>query len=146
MYTVIGLDCKLYYNSATWASPTWVEIDIAMDVKVSLADSEGEVLTRETIFKLFLQGGRDLALEWDMLADHDHAAYTALRDAFLSRTTIELLALDGDSGVADNEGPRADFRLFTFERTEPREGAATLALAAKPTRTANLPEWHTTSA
>ncbi|WP_146370276.1 hypothetical protein [Symmachiella macrocystis] len=117
-----------------------------MDVKIALADSEGEVLTRESIWKLFLKGGRELALEWDMLADHEHGAYTALRDAFLDRTTIELLALDGASGVADNEGPRADFHIFTFERTESREDAATLAMSAKPTRTANTPVWYTTTA
>ena len=74
---------------------------------------------------------------WDS-ADTD---FTAIRDAFLNKTAVELAVLDGDVVTTGSQGLRASFMVTSFSRNEPLEEAITVSVTMKPTYSANPPEW-----
>jgi len=46
MAYVLGLDAKLYRNTATWGSPSWDEFTNVKDVKLNLQKAEADTTTR----------------------------------------------------------------------------------------------------
>lgn len=144
---IIGLDAKLYYNTGTYASPVWTEIDDAQDVSLNMQAGEAEAKRRggggwgETI-----AGLKEATIEFGLLHRTSSTPYQAVRDAFLNRTTIELLVLNGASTNTGSEGLRATCHITQFNREEPLEEALTFAVTAKPTPNADaVPAWFTVS-
>lgn len=59
-----GLQGKLYYNTATHASPTWVLITRAIDVSVDIAQTSVDVSSRGSVYKAALPGLVDHTLNF----------------------------------------------------------------------------------
>ena len=76
------------------------------------------------------------------------ANFTALKDAFLNKTTIPLAIMDGDINTDGTQGLVAFYHVSNFSRNEPLEDVVTasvsLALAPVTTST-NAPNWYTES-
>jgi TP901-1 family phage major tail protein len=149
MAVVLGMNAKLYRNSATYASPTWVEIDSVKDVTLSLETGEADVTTRaaggwrESIATL-----RDASLEFEMVYDSAGTHFAAVKDAFTGGTSIEFLILDGAESVTGSQGLRAEMSIMSFSRNEALEEALTVSVSAKPTKPAAggaAPAWYTSS-
>jgi len=143
------MNAKLYRNSATYASPTWVEIDSVEDVTLSLETGEADVTTRaaggwrESIATL-----RDAPLEFEMVYDSAGTHFAAIRTAFTAGTSVEFLVLDGDESVAGSQGLRAEMSIMSFSRSEALEEALTVSVSAKPTKPSTggaAPAWYTAS-
>src|SRR4051812_25465768 len=95
----LGYQCKLYRNTGTYSSPTWVECTNVKDLSLKLDCDEADVTTRGNAgFKARVATLLDAGLEFDQVWDPTDAFFTALQTAFLGRTSIELLALDGPVG------------------------------------------------
>ena len=142
----VGLSCKLYYNTGSYASPVWAEIDLARDVTLNLEASEADASSRASTWREFLQALKDASIEFDMLYDAADTAWTAIMDAFLNGTAIEILALDGDSATTGTEGLRATCQVFNCSRNEPLEETVTNSVVIKPTPNADAaPAWYTTA-
>jgi len=141
----LGKDCRVYRNTATWASPTWSEVTDVKDLTVGDSKSEADASTRASDIKRVRTAMRELSIDIAMLWDPDDAGFVAFRDAYLNGTPIELLILTGDVETAGNEGPRADWEVTKLERTENLEELATANVTIKPGYTANLPTWYTVS-
>lgn len=129
----IGLDAKLYYNSATYASPTWVEIDDAQDVTLTIEASEGEVKRRASTFTEYIAALKDASIEFDLVNDASSSVQTALSNAFFNRTAIEVLALDGDVEDTGSEGLRMTCAVTNWSRNEPLEEVLTRSVTLRPT-------------
>ena len=144
----VGLACKLYYNSGTYASPTWVEIEKAKDVELNLEAGEADATDRGSGgWREFLAALKDASIEFEINHDSSDAGYVALRTAFFASTNaIEILALEGDVAVAGNEGLRATCAVFGFSRSEPLDSTVSESLSLKPTPNDDSPpEWYTSS-
>ena len=74
---------------------------------------------------------------WDT-ADPD---FTAIKDAFLNDTTLDMAVMDGDINNAGHQGLRADFSVINFSRQEQLEEAMKVSVTIKPTFSANAPQW-----
>lgn len=146
MAAILGLNAKLYRNTATWMMPTWSEVTIAREVTVNLEAAEADATIRggggwrETV-----AGLKDATLEFELRYDQGDANLDAIRTAFLAvpATVVELLALDGDVGVMGNEGFRAEYFITAFSRNEPLEEVLTVSVTAKVKSSDNAPEWFT---
>ena len=148
---VTGQESKLYYNSATYASPTWVEITKCIDVTISITASEVTTNARESAWKLTRQGLKELAISWNYLHKQGtDTVFDAIRAAFFSRTTYELLALDGPATESGCQGIRAHCQFFSNTLNQGLEDASTVDFEAKPVYAEEssalvVPSWFTAS-
>ena len=80
---------------------------------------------------------RECTCEFDMLWKPGDAGFEAIKDAYLTSTTLRLAALtgakspDGIASVAGSEGVLADFSITIFSRSEPLEEGITVSVTAK---------------
>jgi hypothetical protein len=135
---------KLYRNSGTYQSPTWVLVDNVGTIDVTLAPDKTELPLRKMGgWKAFVPGLFDYMLAFKMLYDLADASQSALRTAFFSRAGIEFLILDQAYTVAGAYGIRATMGIFKFPRTEEIEGAMMVDVELAPTYAANAPSEYT---
>lgn len=144
MAIVLGLDAKLYRNTAVWATPTWSEIDNVRDLTLNVEKGDADVSTRGS-------GGwrqhavtlKDGSIEFEMVWDTADTEFTALKDAFFNDTTVECAAMDLAITVTGSQGLHADFNVGDFSRNEALEDALKVSVNLTPARTDNTPEWLT---
>jgi hypothetical protein len=142
----IGMNAKLYWNSGTYASPVWEEVTNAKDVTLGGETGQADVTTRgNNGWRATVATLRDATIDFEMVWDTEDANFEAFRDAWLTNTAIEVLALDGDKDVAGHEGLRATCMVVNFSRGEPLEEAITVSVSVKPTYSENAPEWYETA-
>jgi hypothetical protein len=139
--TIIGLEAKLYRNIATWATPTWVEIENVKDLSLGIEKSEAEASNRVSEWQTVRGALKSGTVEFNMIYDPSDADWTAIKDAFLNNTAIDCAVMDGDITVADNEGLRAEFEVLKWSHTQNLEEVLMTEVSLKPRRTDNAPEW-----
>lgn len=146
MAAILGVNCKLYRNTGTWASPTWDEVTNVKDLTLNLEKGEADVTVRggngwrQTIGTL-----KDGSIEFQMVWDPSDTDFTAIQTAYFNDTSIELLALDGSVTPAAGvtvQGLHADFSVTNFTRNESLEEAVLVDVSLKPTYSSNTPEWY----
>jgi len=134
--TRIGLDCKLYRNTATgnsaYNTPTWVEIVNAKDVTVPLTKGEADASRRGSTWKTRIGTLKDASIDFQLIQQDGDASFTALFDSYLHGTPIDLLVLNGSITDTAAQGLRATCEVFNFQDSQALEGAQTFDVSAKP--------------
>lgn len=144
MAVKLGLDAKLFRNTASYATPTWAEITNVRDVTLNLEAGEADVTTRgNNGWRATVATLKDGSIEFEMVWDSDDDDFTAIRDAFLNKTSVEMAVMDGSMATSGSQGLRASFMVTSFSRNEPLEEAITVSVTAKPTYSTSPPEWMT---
>lgn len=143
---IIGFQGKLYYNSASYASPTWVLIDNVGDIKMTDDAEESEIGVRSMGgFAVYVAGLRKVGWEWSMVYDPADTKQTALRTNYAARTPTEFLILDQANGTSGSQGIRLTCMITKFPRQEELSKAMMVDVAIKPTFAANAPAAYTAS-
>lgn len=144
MGTKFGYECRLFRNTATYETPTWVEVDNVKDLTLPLAEDEADTSTRKDRgFKTAAGSLLDAPIEFQMVWDPEDEGFTAIQQAFFARTGIEMAVLDGEIDVAGSQGLRATMAVLNFTRNENLGEAVTVSVTMKPKRADNPPEWMT---
>ncbi len=147
MAVKLGMNGKLYRNTATYEAPTWVEVTNVKDLTLSLETGEADVTTRANGgWKASKATLKDGSVEFDMVWDTEDAGFTAVQGAFFANAALEFAVMDGDIATAGSQGLRASFSVTKFDRKEPLEEAMTVSVTIKPTYAAHAPEWMTVPA
>lgn len=137
----VGHECKLYYNTGTHASPTWVEVKRAVDVSVGLSKGEADASRRESDWKLTRGGLKDLSVEfgyrWKPGGD---TVFDAIWDSFVNNTAVQVYVADGDVGTADTEGIRGFVEVMENGYDQGLEETQLFNVSAK------LTDWEEASA
>jgi hypothetical protein len=131
----MGKDAKLYYNSATHATPTWVEITNAMDVNVPLSKGQGDISTRASGWRKKGAGLKEASIEFGYL--HHRGADTvfdALLDSYVNDTPIELAAMDDDITLTGAQGLRAFMIAFDMSQGQALEEGIKYDFSFEPTQ------------
>jgi len=148
---IAGAEGFAYYNSATYSSPTWVELKKVRDVTINLSAGEVETNARESAWKLSRQGLRELSVSFGYLTKQGaDTVFDALRAAFFARTTTEFLFLDAAATETGAEGIRAHFQIFSQTINQGLEDVVTADYEVRPVyaeESAALvtPTWYTAS-
>ncbi len=138
----LGMEAKLYRNDGTYASPTWVELLNVKDLTLNLEAGEADVTTRGNAgWRATIASLKDGSIEFDMVWDTTDANFTAIRTAFFAGTNVEFAVMDGDIETTGSQGLRAEMAITGFSRSEALEEAMMVNVNAKPTYSANPPEW-----
>jgi len=147
--TKIGLECKLYRNTGTYASPVWNEIPNAGDVTIPMSKAEADTSTRASTWKTRKGTLKDVSIDFQLKFVPGDQDFAALLASYMNNTPIELLALDGPVATTGSQGLRAICEVFNFQEGQPLEGAVMFDVSAKPTPTFDnagvlqAPSWFT---
>lgn len=144
---ILGFNGKLYYNTGSYASPTWVLVNNVGDLTLPLEAGEAAVTTRGGGgFEQVVAGLIKFGLEFKMVYDPADTAQTAFRTAFFARSSIEFAAMDQAIATAGSQGMRVTCAITKFSRDENLGEAMMVQVAAKATYAANAPAWYTVPA
>lgn len=129
---VVGLDCKAYRNTGTYASPTWAEMTSVIDVNQNVEKSSAKLNKRGSVWTKNRSTLRDMSIDVTVLWDGGAADCTALMTAALGNTFVDCVFLDGSSTTTGASGFRCEFEVFTAKRTEPLEDGVKVTFTLKP--------------
>lgn len=131
---VIGHDCKAYYNSATAATPTWVEITQARDVAVpDFGNNAVAANSRASNNESFLPGLIKYGVTFTYL--HTKGADT-VRDVFTTmvtgRSTKQFAFMDGGIALVGARGVKMFAMMEKFSYSQGQEEAMSWDASLKP--------------
>ena len=138
-----GIDGKLYFaTGGIGGTPAWSELSGVKNVTLNVQGKEVDVTTRAN-------GGfaaadislMDAAIEFEMPLDPTDTGYQALETAFFARSLLGMAVMSGGITVAGSRGLWADCKITQFNREESLEDAMVVKVTAKPTHSANAPQW-----
>ena len=140
----LGMQAKLYRNSGSYGTPTWVEVGNVKDLTLNLEAGEADVTTRANDgWRATVATLKDGSIEFEMVWDTSDANFTAIQQAFFNNTSIEFAVMDGAIATSGSQGLRATMSITNFSRSEALEEAIMVSVTAKPTYAANAPSWMT---
>lgn len=107
--SLIGRECKLYYNAGSYTSPTWTEITRVVDANADISKSYGDVSSRASQWEMKKPALKSLKISFGYRYRQGvtDAVFDALRAAALADTPTELAIADGAIATAGNEYLRA---------------------------------------
>lgn len=143
---VIGFQAKMYRNTGSYGTPTWTEMPSVHNNTLNMEANEADVTTRGNGgFKATAQGLIDATIEFDMVWSKTAAALpadiTAVKSAFLNRTSLDLYILDGAVATVGSEGLRATCAVLKFSREETIDDTVRVTVTIKPTMAEHQPAY-----
>lgn len=137
----LGLDCKLYYSTADYASPSYTELSNVTDVNVADSMGEFDSSTRANEgFESIEPTLRKLRVSFKMMYDQSDANFVAIRAAYVARTGLDMLVLDGDKDDGDTIGVRAQMKVLKMDSAEPLTEGKTVDVELAPYFSSHPPE------
>ena len=140
----LGRRAKIYVNSATYGSPTWVEISLARDVSDNKGTTSVDADCREMgDWEVKLAVSKNLSIDFDMIHDSANAAWVLLSAAFDALSTVDVLMLDGPRTTAGSKGMRATCSIEKFAATQPLKNIQVDSVTLAPALSSYPPETYT---
>ena len=118
--TKTGSDGKLYRNTGTHASATWVEIDEAQDVSIPWAVDKAETSDRGSRFKKYEHGMIETGINFGFNYRSGNANFTALLAlATPPVSAVQFAAMDGAIATSGSQGVRFFGKAFGANMEQP---------------------------
>ena len=142
-----GLDLKLYYNTASYATPTWSLITNVEDLTLGLTKAEGNASNRSQVYAMFMGTQKLAEFSWKMVNNPADAATAAIQAAYDADpgTLIELAFADGLIATTGTKYRRFESEILDISEDQPLAGVSMISVKAKPTYTANAQGVRTTT-
>ena len=130
-----GRTAVCYLNTGTTASPVYAACPFIKDLKLPLSKGEVAVEDRESEWKVFLAGLKEVGLSgtYNKRVNVTDAIFAALIDSFLNDTPYEFVVMDTDITYTGAYGFRAYFQVFSLEKTEELETVQNYSFGMKVT-------------
>lgn len=135
-----GIDCVFYRNSGTYGSPTWTEVDDILDLDADPSWGEGDASSRGSPVMMTEPTQMALSITGKIRVSLDDADFVALDDAFVARTALDLMVLNGPSSTNGVRGWRMDFKIFGWKETQAANGVLYRDFTMKPCLSSNPPK------
>jgi hypothetical protein len=103
---ITGLRAKTYYNTATHATPTWVEIKRLVNETVDFGKGTADQMNRESEWKRILPTLKELTPSFTYQEKKNQAdtVWDALWDSYLADTIVEFAFMDASIATTGNKG------------------------------------------
>ncbi len=140
MGSIRGVECKVFLNTAVFATPTWVEWLCAKDVTLSLDFGEVDASCRGGgSFKQSAPTLTAMEVTGNAIKEKADPTFLAMELAAKNGTIVDVLVMDGERTSADSDGWRLDAQFFNWSESQPLEDIVTVDWTLKPARSANKP-------
>ena len=137
MGVIRGVDCACYYNSATFASPTWVELTDIHNLELKDSKTKGDASRRVSDVQQEVNTLRVVEITFDMVRDPDDTGFRKIQTAYQDDTLIEFAFTDGIITTSGTTYTRFECQINDFSPTEPLDGVSMYSVTASPTYTSN---------
>jgi hypothetical protein len=132
----VGIDCKLYRNTGTIATPVGVLVESVRDVKVPREWTTAEFKTRQRAKirhrKVLLNESVTFQMEVNPSDVAETANFDAIHAAFLSQTsTVKLMMLDTLLATSGAQGLHETFQVTKCEVNQELEDAVLYDIECK---------------
>ena len=128
----LGLNAKCYRNTASFGTPTWVEVSNIQDLDLGDIMAEFDATTRGSGgFEEAEPTTRAVELTFNMKNNAD-TNMIAFRTAYATRAAVDLQILDGPIATVGSHGVRARFKFLEFGKPQNIRDGQMLNLRAKP--------------
>jgi hypothetical protein len=142
MPSEVGLGCKFYRNTGTYAVPVWTAIGTVREATLALTKALADISARTSDIRLQRSTLKEMPLEVTLVRHNTTAAKTEwafFYDAWWSGNVIDIQMLDGAITDSGSSGVRGEFEVVDFSRAEPLEDAVTSTVKLVPRITNNGP-------
>jgi len=132
-----GFDGNIYY-ALTVAEPsaaTWVELELSRDVNTTMSADEADVSDRRSSVKSKCPTMIEVETSTTLTYVNGDTTLTALRDAFLNRTQIQVAIMDGPVATSGSEGLVYPCHVFSNDFAQPLSDGQTISVTFKPSAT-----------
>lgn len=130
----IGLDGKLYRNSGTFGSPSWVVLEKVNDLALTLEMNEVDASDRSSVWEMVEKGLGKATVTFDYGYHEDDATnWQLLLTTFLDRDTpLEFAVMDGPIDTSGEIGWRITAHVMKASEKQDKEGRLMLDVELKP--------------
>lgn len=119
MATKLGTKAKFYRNTATYGSPTWVEITSIKDFKLNMAWDTVEAPSRASRVKSMAKTQIDISGSGSVKVTDTEAGYIALWDSLIDPDgEMDVMILNGDKATNGVRGVRYDGVITTGDEDQ----------------------------
>lgn len=117
-----GREAILYYNTGTFASPTWTIVPGVIDLDWDAAASWADISARRSLWKMEAKAMQGLVVNFGYRRRQgvSDAVFTAIRGYAIATTKAELAIADGVIATTGTQYLRATYQ-FEMGRSEPLE-------------------------
>lgn len=128
-----GQDCKTYYSTAAYSSPSWSEITRVVNDTITPTREEITGANRSSeagstdVGTLRLSG----SLTYEYAVGSTDTVYPALQDAFFSKTRLDMLFVDGAYATAS--GWRAPMHIVECPQRRDLDGVVEVTIELRST-------------
>lgn len=128
-----GIDAFLGRNTATFGSPTWVELTCTVEVTPNGGWATADIKTRASRVMFGAKVGIDVGFTFRVLCDDSDAGYVALMTAYRSLTaTVDLICLDGPTTTVGSFGYRFIAQISEGAQEQPPDDVLYRSFKAVP--------------
>lgn len=113
-----GYASKIYYNTASFGTPTWVECTLVGDATVKLTFEEDDATTRGDGVKAAEPTLLGIEVTGRMRSDENNTQMVAWETAFFTRALLDLLVLDSSNATNGGRGIRYEGKLFDWSEDQ----------------------------
>jgi len=142
----VGFDGYAYYNTATDATPTWVELDTVRDVTTTASADSAENSDRRSKWKKHCPGLLDLETTMTFTFVAGDTAQLGLRTHFLNRTSVQIAVMNDDITTVGSEGFKYYAHVYSNDFAQPLSDGQTVSVTFKPavdsTEPTVEPSWY----
>lgn len=134
-----GINCKAYYNSGSYGSPTWVELSCIDELQENSKTMTADANSRASFIRLKV--GVDGDLSWTGTIKRDgSAAHLVVYRAMKAKTSLDMLILDGPVTTNGVMGHRADCLIIDTSNNQNRTERLYDSIEIVPTESNNIPK------
>lgn len=139
----LGLQGILYYNTGSYATPTWTRVPLVADVDLPLEYDEADMTNRDSGgVEMIVPTVLKAPIEGELIWDGADANILALRDAHIDKTLTEFAVADGAIATSGTVYWRGHYYILRFGRGEKLREGMRVPFMAKPGFSSNAnPAW-----
>ncbi len=137
---LLGVNSKFYYNSSSYGSPTWVEVNQVSDLNVNDEWDQADANARDSLVKRQVNTLMGLEVSGMLKVKLDDTAYNYLADALVFGTTIDVLVMEAAVTVVGARGYRYDAQVRKGSQDQGLQSALYKSITVSPTCSTNPPK------
>lgn len=137
----LAINAKIYRNTATFGTPTWVAVSLFENVSVDPRYVESASNSRDSPFERVAATMAGCSITGRLKVKPGDAGYEALMDAFALRTPVDLLVLNAAKETEGARGVRGEFYVMAAGEDQTIQNRLYRDLELKLADTDNPPKW-----
>lgn len=139
----IGLSSRIYRNTGNYAVPTWTNLAIVQNAKMTFDINMASFGSRGGQYEENLPALTKGPIEFSMLSDTSDTSYDAIRDAAIAKTVLDIAFADDAIATTGTRYWRADYYVSKFAPDQTLEQVNTTDVALSIARSTNARSFTT---